>query len=150
MLKCILFSYFIIAEERESGRYKRKTARNAEEIIRKRYLNSDSDSSDTEQIATTNLKLNQNTRVTSPPPLRIIKRNLDSEIFNGNVKRFKSSKSKEKNDVTKLAFVEKFFQRDVKEKLPKLTQEVKEYLYQNKIFLIAKHIITFNQLINYN
>ncbi|XP_012230048.1 activating transcription factor 7-interacting protein 1 isoform X2 [Linepithema humile] len=119
----------------ESGRYKRKTARNAEEIIRKKYLNSDSDSSDSaEEIVTTNLKLNQNIRLTSPPPLRIIKRNSDNEIFNGNLKKFKtSSKSEEKNDITKLAFVEKFFQRDVKEKLLKLTQEELEELLIQKI-----------------
>lgn len=128
--RCILL-YFIIAEGRESGRYKRKTARNAEEIIRKKYLNSDSDSSDSTEHITANPKLNQKARLISPPPLHIIKRNhSESEFFNGNLKRRRTdSKSEEKNDITKLAFVEKFFQRNNKEKLPKLTQEVKIYLY---------------------
>lgn len=72
-----------------------------------------------------NHKLNQDIRSASPPSL---KRNCsDNEIFNS-VKKVKMSiKSEEKNDITKLAFVEKFFQRDMKEKLPKLTQEVKIY-----------------------
>lgn len=127
--------HFIITEEKYSGRQKRKTARNAEEIIRKKYLNSDSDSSDSvEQFVIVNHKLNQDVRPASPPSL---KRNCsDNEIFNGIKKVKMSIKSEEKNDITKLAFVEKFFQRDIKEKLPKLRQEVKVY-FRIKYFLIS-------------
>lgn len=121
-------------EKKESGRQKRRTARNAEEIIRKKYLNvSDSDSSDssTEQLVTVNHKLNQDVRPASPLSL---KRNCsDNEIFNGVKKVKMSTKSEEKNDITKLAFVKKFFQRDIKEKLPKLTQEELEELLIQKI-----------------
>lgn len=127
------------SEERESGRHKRRTAKNAEEIIRD-YLNSESDASDsTEQIATANRKAAQKaisiSKKSSPPPLHIIKRNhSDNEIFNDNVKKRKmtSSTSDEKN-VTKLAFIEKFFQRNANEKLPKLTQEELEELLIQKI-----------------
>jgi len=123
-----LFLYFIITDGKESIRQKRKTARNAEEIIRKKYLNSDSDSSDnTEQFVIVNHKLNQDTRPSSSP---ILKRNCpENEIFNGNVKKVKMN-SEEKKDVTQLSFIEKFFRRDIKERLPKLTQEVK------KIFIL--------------
>ncbi|KAL6444113.1 hypothetical protein ACFW04_001805 [Cataglyphis niger] len=120
-------------EKKESGRQKRKTARNAEEIIRKKYLNSDSDSSDssTEQFVTVNHKLNQDVHPMSSPSL---KRNCsDNEIFNGVKKVKMNTKSEEKNDITKLAFVKKFFQRDIKEKLPKLTQEELEELLIQKI-----------------
>lgn len=118
-------------EEIYSGRQKRKTARNAEEIIRKKYLNSDSDSSDsTEQFVVVNHKLNQDIRPASPPSL---KRNCsDNEIFNG-IKKAKMSPKFEKKNIAKLTFVEKFFQRDVKEKLPKLTQEELEELLIQKI-----------------
>lgn len=76
-----------------------------------------------------NHKLNQDVRPASPPSL---KRNFsDNEIFNGIKKAKMSIKFEEKNDIAKLNFVEKFFQRDIKEKLPKLTQEVK--IYFNKI-----------------
>ncbi|EFN64593.1 Activating transcription factor 7-interacting protein 1 [Camponotus floridanus] len=119
--------------KKENGRQKRRTARNAEELIRKKCLNSDSDSSDssTEQFVPVNHKLNQDIRSASPPSL---KRNCsDNEIFNS-VKKVKMSiKSEGKNDITKLAFVEKFFQRDMKEKLPKLTQEELEELLIQKI-----------------
>ncbi|XP_077272399.1 fibronectin-III type domain-containing protein windei isoform X2 [Temnothorax americanus] len=96
-------------EEQESGRQKRKTAKNAEEIIRKKYLNSDSDSSDnTEVFVPMNHKLNPDIRPASPPSL---KRNCpENEVFN-----------------------EKFFRRDLKEKLPKLTQEELEELLIQKI-----------------
>lgn len=122
-----LFLYFIITEEKESRRQKRKTARNAEEIIRKKYLNSDSDSSDsTEDFVTVNHKLNKDVHSTSLPSL---KRNCsESEVFNGNIKKTKMNikDSEEKKDVTQLSFIEKFFRRDLKERLPKLTQEVKK------------------------
>jgi len=121
-----LFLHFIITEGKEGIRQKRKTARNAEEIIRKKYLNSDSDSSDnTEQFVIVNHKLNQDTRPSSSPTL---KRNCpENEVFNGNVKKVKmNTNSEEKKDVTQLSFIEKFFRRDIKERLPKLTQEVKK------------------------
>lgn len=134
--------HFIITEKKESGRQKRKTARNAEEIIRKKYLNSNSDSSDssTEQFVTVNHKLNQDVHPMSPPSL---KRNCsDNEIFNGVKKVKMSTKSEEKNDITKLAFVKKFFQRDIKEKLPKLTQEVKVY-FRIKYLLIMRNMYIY-------
>ncbi|XP_011685743.1 PREDICTED: activating transcription factor 7-interacting protein 1 isoform X2 [Wasmannia auropunctata] len=125
-------------EEKESGRQKRKTARNAEEIIRKKYLNSDSDSSaSTEEFVTyVKQKLNQDVCSSSPPPLNpLLKRNRsESEIFNGNVKKTKMNvKSEEKKDVAQLSYVEKFFRRDIKERLPKLTQEELEELLIQKI-----------------
>lgn len=137
--------HFIITEKKESGRQKRRTARNAEEIIRKKYLISDSDSSDssTEQFVTVNHKLNQDVRSTSPPSL---KRNCsDNEIFNGVKKVKMSTKSEEKNDITKLAFVKKFFQRDIKEKLPKLTQEVKVYFKIKYLLIIRNTYIYFDK-----
>lgn len=120
-----LFLFFIITEQKESGRQKRKTARNAEEIIRKKYLNSDSDSDSTEQFITVNHKLNHDIHPASPPSL---KRNCQ-EVFNGNVKKVKmnTNSNEKKKDVTQLSFIEKFFRRDIKERLPKLTQEVKKY-----------------------
>lgn len=138
--------HFIITEKKESGRQKRRTARNAEEIIRKKYLNvSDSDSSDssTEQLVTVNHKLNQDVRPASPLSL---KRNCsDNEIFNGVKKVKMSTKSEEKNDITKLAFVKKFFQRDIKEKLPKLTQEVKVYFRINYLLIVCNIYIYFGK-----
>lgn len=114
--------YFIITE-----RQKRKTAKNAEEIIRKKYLNNDSDSTETDEEDVT-VKSHRDVRSASPS----LKRNcLDkSESFNG-VKKVKigdnteTAKSTAKNDIVKLAFVEKLYQRDVKETLKKLTQKVK-------------------------
>ncbi|KAG5332122.1 MCAF1 protein, partial [Acromyrmex heyeri] len=122
-----------IQEEKESRREKRKTARNAEEIIKKKYLNSDSDSNDnTEQLVTINNKLNQD--IIPVPPLVAIKRNCsESEVFNGIKKAKMNINSEEKKDVTQLSFIEKFFRRDIKEKLPKLTQEELEELLIQKI-----------------
>ncbi|XP_071632590.1 uncharacterized protein Wde isoform X2 [Temnothorax longispinosus] len=121
-------------KQEESGRKRRKTAKNAEEIIRKKYLNSDSDSTDTtEEFVVMNHKLNPDIRPASPPSL---KRNCpENEVFNGNIKKAKMSTkgSEEKKDVTQLSFIEKFFRRDLKEKLPKLTQEELEELLIQKI-----------------
>lgn len=117
--------HFIITEEKQSGRQRRKTARNAEEIIRKN-LNSDSDSSDSsENFVIVNHKVNVDAHPASPPSL---KRNCpEKEVFNGNTKKAKMNiKSSEEKNVAQLSFVEKFFRRDLKEKLPKLTQEVKK------------------------
>ncbi|RLU22550.1 hypothetical protein DMN91_004828 [Ooceraea biroi] len=122
-----------VTDGRESGRQKRRTARNAEEIIRKNLnLNSDSDFSDsTEELVTVNHKLNQDAHSSS------LKRNCqDNEICNGSVKKMKmdiNSKENRNNDIRKLAFIEKFFQRNIKEKLPKLTQEELEELLIQKI-----------------
>lgn len=137
--------YFIITEEKESGREKRKTARNAEEIIKKKYLNSDSDSNDnTEQLV--NNKLNQD--VIPVPPLVAIKRNCpDSEVFNGIKKAKMNINSEEEKDVTQLSFIEKFFRRDIKEKLPKLTQEVKNIYIRIEYFLMICYIYEKSQLI---
>ncbi|KYN01023.1 Activating transcription factor 7-interacting protein 1 [Cyphomyrmex costatus] len=116
-----------IQEEKESE--KRKTT---EEIIRKKYLNSDSDSNDnTDHSIIANNKFNPDIPV---PPLIAIKRNCpESEIFNGAKKAKMNINSEEKKDVSQLAFVEKFFRRDIKEKLPKLTQEELEELLIQKI-----------------
>lgn len=121
---------FIITEEKECGRQKRKTARNAEEIIRKKYLNSDSDSSDSEeQYVPFTHKLNQDSRPASPSLKRNCPSN-ESHVPNG-VKKIKMNiKPEEKSatsDITKLSFVEKFFQRDIKDKLQKFTQGVRKY-----------------------
>lgn len=107
----------------ESGRKKRKTAKNAEEIIRKKYLNSESSESDEEEYVIIS-NINKNLRPASPPSL---KRNcLDNENStpNGAFKKVKMSVSPEKTDVTKLTFVENMFHRDVKDELTKFTQEV--------------------------
>lgn len=128
--------HFIITEAKESGRQKRQTAKNAEEIIRKKYLNSDSDSNDSmDQFVIVNHKLkNQDARhLTSPPPLKRICS--ENEIFNGNVMKAKmNTNSEEKKDVTQLSFTEKFFRRDIKERLPRLTQEVKTIHIRIKYF----------------
>ncbi|XP_018350194.1 PREDICTED: activating transcription factor 7-interacting protein 1-like isoform X2 [Trachymyrmex septentrionalis] len=121
-----------IQEEKESRREKRKTARNAEEIIKKKYLNSDSDSNDNTEQLVINNKLNQD--IIPVPPLVAIKRNCsESEVFNGIKKAKMNINSEEKKDVTQLSFIEKFFRRDIKEKLPKLTQEELEELLIQKI-----------------
>ncbi|XP_025990895.1 activating transcription factor 7-interacting protein 1 isoform X2 [Solenopsis invicta] len=116
-------------EERESGRQKRKTAKNAEEIIRKKYLNSDSDSNDSTELITVNHKLKKDIRPASPPSL---KRSSENEVCNGNIKKLRMN-SEEKKDITQLSFIEKFFRRDLKAKLPKLTQEELEELLIQKI-----------------
>jgi len=128
--------HFIITDGRENGRQKRKTARNAEEIIRKKYLNSDSDFSDsTEELVTVNHKLNQDIHSSSSLSL---KRNCpDNEICNGDIKKMKVNiKSEEKNEIKKLGFIEKFFQRNIKEKLPKLTQEVSKRAFMSEYLSI--------------
>jgi len=125
--------HFIITEEneeKESGRQKRKTARNAEELIRKKYLNSDSDSNDsTEQLVIVNHKLNQDIHPASSSPSSLKRNCAENEVFNGNIKKAKINikNSEEKKDITQLSFIEQFFRRDLKETLPKLTQEVKKY-----------------------
>ncbi|XP_011860511.1 PREDICTED: activating transcription factor 7-interacting protein 1 isoform X2 [Vollenhovia emeryi] len=117
-------------EEKEPGRQKRKTARNAEEIIRKKYLVSDSDSSDSsEQFVTLN-KVSQNIHPVSPSPLK--RYCSENEVFNGNTKKAKMT-TEEKKDVAQLSFIEKFFRRDFKERLPRLTQEELEELLIQKI-----------------
>ncbi|XP_020285052.1 CAR1 transcription factor isoform X2 [Pseudomyrmex gracilis] len=122
-----------IIEDDKKERQKRKTAKNAEEIIRKKYLNNDSDSTETDEEDVT-VKSHRDVRSASPS----LKRNcLDkSESFNG-VKKVKigdnteTAKSTAKNDIVKLAFVEKLYQRDVKETLKKLTQkELEEFVIQ--------------------
>ncbi|KAL6267572.1 hypothetical protein P5V15_000646 [Pogonomyrmex californicus] len=119
-------------EKKESGRQKRKTAKNAEELIRKRYLNSGSDSSDSaERIVTGIKKVKQGISTLSPS----LKRNcMEKEVLNGNIKKTKmNTNSEENNDITQLSFVEKFFRRDSKGELPKLTQEELEELLIQKI-----------------
>lgn len=127
ILRDILF--FIIAEEKEeSRRQKRKTARTAEELIRQDCLDRDSDSSDSdEEYVPLSHRSNQDSRSVSPP----LKRSRSSdEHLNGVVKKIKmDAKPEEKSaarDITKLSFVEKFFQRDIKAKLQKFTQEVRK------------------------
>lgn len=132
--------HFIVTEAKDSGRQKRKTARNAEEIIRRNYarrLNSDSDStnSDNEELsAASSYKSNKKASSASPVSLKRNCPDNENILFNGTVKKMKMAKSEQTNvanDITKLSFVEKFCQRNIKEKLPKLTQEVIEHLYKD-------------------
>ncbi|XP_031843815.1 fibronectin-III type domain-containing protein windei isoform X2 [Nomia melanderi] len=127
---------------RESGRQKRKTAKNAEEIIRKKFLNHDSDlesSDSSEKFVIVNHKVNQDARSLSPPSLKRNCSDLDNITMNGSVKKIKvncdslSDESASKENIKKLDYVHKFFQRDLKEKLPKLTQEELEELLIQKI-----------------
>ncbi|XP_012148844.2 fibronectin-III type domain-containing protein windei isoform X1 [Megachile rotundata] len=134
-------------QAKEIGRQKRQTAKNAEEIIRKKFLNHDSDvesSDDSEKfVAVNHNKMNQDVRPLSPPSLKRNYADVDSTIMNGNVKKIKINSqeqpeeliSKENNsqNIKNLNYVHKFFQRDLKEKLPKLKQEELEELLIQKI-----------------
>ncbi|CAD1477911.1 unnamed protein product, partial [Heterotrigona itama] len=149
--KEILAAQGTICEEgkqvRESGRQKRQTAKNAEEIIRKKFLTYDSEvdsSDDSEKFVPVNYKMNQDARPLSPPSLkRIYSDNADNSIINGGVKKIKTnfeercdeSKTEENNseNIKKLKYIHKFFQRDLNEKLPKLKQEELEELLIQKI-----------------
>ncbi|KAI4494539.1 hypothetical protein M0802_008860 [Mischocyttarus mexicanus] len=137
-------------QEKQEGRQKRKTAKNAEEIIRKKLLaqESDIDSSDnSSKHITLNHKTNQDVQPLSPPSLKRYSSDVDLTV-NGNVKKLKSSnfedekvikkdekviKKDETNDIGNLNFIKKFFRRNVKEKLPKLKQEELEELLIQKI-----------------
>ena len=79
--------------------------------------------------------MNQDARPLSPPSLkRVYSDNTDNSIINGGVKKIKTnfvercdeSKTQENNseNIKKLKYIHKFFQRDLNEKLPKLKQEV--------------------------
>ncbi|CAL7943286.1 unnamed protein product [Xylocopa violacea] len=132
---------------KESGRQKRRTAKNAEEIIRKKFLNHDSDlesSDDSEKFVVVNYKLSEDARSLSPSSS--LKRTCpddDKTIINGNVKKIKinseatSDKLKMKDNnsenLKNLKYIHKFFQRDLNEKLPKLKQEELEELLIQKI-----------------
>ncbi|XP_043525712.1 activating transcription factor 7-interacting protein 1 [Frieseomelitta varia] len=147
--KEILAAQEAICEEekqvRESGRQKRQTAKNAEEIIRKKFLTFDSEvesSDDSEKFVAVNYKMNQDARPLSPPSLkRIYSDNTDNPIINGGVKKIKTNfeeqcdESRENNseNIKKLKYIHKFFQRDLNEKLPKLKQEELEELLIQKI-----------------
>lgn len=132
----LLLQYIVTV--RDSGRQKRRTAKNAEEIIRKKFLNHDSDleSSDgSEKFVIVNHKMNQDARSLSPPSLKRNCPDTDSAIMNGNIKKVKvnsemlsddlATKENNAQNIKKLDYVRKFFQRDLKEKLPKLKQEVR-------------------------
>lgn len=129
----------------ESGRQKRRTARNAEEIIRKKFLLQDSDveSNDSnDKLVVVNHKINQQAQP-SPTSLKRICPDAEVVTINGNAKKPKKSsesvnedntvKEDNKNDIKNLNFVHKFFRRDLKEKLPKLKQEELEELLIQKI-----------------
>ncbi|KAK2587758.1 hypothetical protein KPH14_003866 [Odynerus spinipes] len=130
----------------EVGRQKRRTAKNAEEIIRKKFLVQDSDveSSDSaEKIVVVNHKISQHMQPLSPPSLKRNCPDTEAVIVNGNTKRQKRStellnenitiKENNKNDIKGLSYIHKFFRRDLKEKLPKLKQEELEELLIQKI-----------------
>lgn len=77
-------------------------------------------------------KANRRTQSTSPS----LKRNCsDIEVnVNGNSKRHKSSEFEDvtlqndrRNDIKNLNYIHKFFRRDFKDKLPKLSQEVRYF-----------------------
>lgn len=147
--KMITIAQGTISEEdkqvKESGRQKRRTAKNAEEIIRKKFLNYDSDleSSDgSEKFVVVNYKMNQDACPLSPPSLKRTYSDTNSTILNGNIKKIKINseacdelKTQENNseNIKKLNYVHKFFQRDLNEKLPKLKQEELEELLIQKI-----------------
>ncbi|XP_076181943.1 fibronectin-III type domain-containing protein windei isoform X2 [Ptiloglossa arizonensis] len=131
---------------RESGRQKRRTAKNAEEIIRKKFLNHDSDlesSDSSEKFVIVNHKMNQDARPLSPPSLKRNFPDVDGITMNGNVKKVKVNcetssnklvtKESDSENIKKLDYVHKFFRRDLKEKLPKLKQEELEELLIQKI-----------------
>ncbi|XP_046815555.1 MATH and LRR domain-containing protein PFE0570w isoform X1 [Vespa crabro] len=123
------------------GRQKRRTAKNAEEIIRKKFLVQDSDvesSDNSDKFVTVNHKANQHMESLSPS----LKRNCsDMDVtINGNNKRLRSSeledvtiKDDHRDDIKSLNYIHKFFRRDLKEKLPKLKQEELEELLIQKI-----------------
>ncbi|XP_017792481.1 PREDICTED: activating transcription factor 7-interacting protein 1 [Habropoda laboriosa] len=148
--KMIIAAQEVVSEEekqvRESGRQKRQTAKNAEEIIRKKYLNHDSDlesSDDSEKFVVVNHKMNQDICPLSPPSLKRNYSDNDSTVMNGITKKAKINSEAVPNELTtkesssenlkKLSYVHKFFQRDFKEKLPKLKQEELEELLIQKI-----------------
>ncbi|XP_043665982.1 activating transcription factor 7-interacting protein 1 isoform X1 [Vespula pensylvanica] len=119
------------------GRQKRRTAKNAEEIIRKKFLVQDSDleSSDNSDKFV-NQKVNQHAQPLSSFSLKRNCSDMDITV-NGN-KRLKSSedvtiKDDHKDDIKGLNYINKFFRRDLKEKLPKLKQEELEELLIQKI-----------------
>ncbi|XP_043259307.1 activating transcription factor 7-interacting protein 1 isoform X1 [Colletes gigas] len=131
---------------KDSGRQKRRTAKNAEEIIRKKFLSHDSDleSSDgSDKFVIVNHKINQDARPLSPPSLKRNFTEIDSVTMNGSVKKVKVNCETTSNEVVtnennsdnikKLDYVHKFFRRDLKEKLPKLKQEELEELLIQKI-----------------
>ncbi|KZC09555.1 Activating transcription factor 7-interacting protein 1 [Dufourea novaeangliae] len=131
---------------KESGRQKRKTAKNAEEIIRKKFLNHDSDlesSDSSEKFVIVNHKINQDARPLSPPSLKRNCSDIDNVAMNGSVKKIKvtsdtpsdelASTENNSENIKNLGYVHKFFQRDLKEKLPKLKQEELEELLIQKI-----------------
>ncbi|XP_026671239.1 uncharacterized protein LOC108627226 isoform X1 [Ceratina calcarata] len=130
------------------GRQKRRTAKNAEEIIRKKFLSNDTDtesSDSSDKFVAVNYKMNltPDVRPLSPPSLK--RTSLDNHIadINGSIKRVKLNHGsllkevKETNidleKIKKLNFIRKFFHRDLNEKLPKITQEELEELLIQKI-----------------
>lgn len=77
--------------------------------------------------------MNQDACPLSPPSLKRTYSDTNNTILNGNIKKIKinseacdESKTQENNseNIKKLNYVHKFFQRDLNEKLPKLKQEV--------------------------
>ncbi|KAL2716686.1 MATH and LRR domain-containing protein PFE0570w isoform X1 [Vespula squamosa] len=120
------------------GRQKRRTAKNAEEIIRKKFLVQDSDlesSDNSDKLVIVNQKVNQ--KSLSPFSLKRNCSDMDVTV-NGNTKKIKSSedvtiKDDHKDDIKGLNYINKFFRRDLKEKLPKLKQEELEELLIQKI-----------------
>lgn len=129
---------------RESGRRKRRTAKNAEEIIRTKFLHSDVESSDdSEKFVAINFKMNQDARPSSPPSLKRTCSDTDTPVMNGSVKKIKINfeercnelKTQENNsgNIKNLNYIHKFFRRDLNEKLPKLKQEELEELLIQKI-----------------
>lgn len=79
--------------------------------------------------------MNQDARPLSPPSLKRNCPDTDSVIMNGSIKKIKinceiladelAPKENDSQNIKQLDYVRKFFQRDLKEKLPKLKQEVR-------------------------
>ncbi|XP_023289205.1 uncharacterized protein LOC105702642 [Orussus abietinus] len=132
---------------------KRRTARTAEEMIRKYNNDSDLESSDSlDKFVAVKLKSNSSARPTSPPAL---KRNLEDDddgSGRNNPKKMRILPEPERNaserpeypnsafqeSIKSLSFVKRFFLRDAKDKLAKLKQEeVEELLIQKLVETIT-------------
>lgn len=91
-------------------------------------------SDDSEKFVIVNHRMNQDVCPLSPPSLKRSYSDIDSTAMNGTVKKVKinstdlseelATKENNSQNVKNLNYVHKFFQRDLKEKLPKLKQEV--------------------------
>ncbi|XP_034934965.1 activating transcription factor 7-interacting protein 1-like isoform X2 [Chelonus insularis] len=134
------FPIHLQIQEKENVRQKRETAQKAQEMIRK--LNNDSDSDSDERTSKISYKSrNSHSQSLSSPTL---KRNLfeNEEGFDGTSKKPKNNVGAKYADTIEavasenkqtLEHVRKFFLRDAKQKLAKLTQEQLEEILIQKV-----------------